>query len=146
PPFTQKWRINMNNLQQLFNTWLESIKNNEVAFLKYYSDQAYNPESSAVGHAFGKWLNHNDMTRYLRLTRCNKVDYSNGSLDKEISRYRAHEVIELMKENTPIDTEVYDLYLNFDNAASEIEFENYCFLDDLLIDLNHNFEKLGKNS
>ncbi|MCL1049840.1 hypothetical protein L2755_09425, partial [Shewanella abyssi] len=140
PPFTQKWRINMNNLQQLFNTWLESIKNNEVAFLKYYSKLAKNHNAFGVSQAFGKWLNHNDITEYLLLAENNKVDYSNASLYKEISRYRAHEAIKLMKK-TAIETELDELVLTLFSATSEINNECSCFLEDILVDLNDNFAK-----
>ncbi|MCG9714879.1 hypothetical protein L1D29_18935, partial [Shewanella insulae] len=128
-----------------FEKWLTSLAKGESKILNSLKSLAHKPSASPICQAFGKWLEHNEITHHLKLDISDNIVYSTYDLDKRISAYRTLEIIDLMKEITPPNTNVDHLENELYRATSEINHENSCLLDDLLYDLTHEFEKFSNN-
>lgn len=74
-----------------------------------------------------------------------KIEYTSVYLENEISAYLKLDILALVENNVDSRSDVDDMHGDLDQAIEEITDENRCFPEDLLFDLNTDFNTFVNN-
>ncbi|WP_298441412.1 hypothetical protein [uncultured Ferrimonas sp.] len=127
---------------ELFDSWLVSAKEGGSKILTVLANS---PNRSSVSQAFSEWLDDSHLEDELELNDEHQIEYTSVYLEDEISAYRKLDILALVEINVDSRSDVDDLHGDLDQAIEEISDECRCFLEDLLFDLNTEFNAFVNN-